>query len=117
MKVREYILTEDFYSFLRDIERIIRKGDLQECAEMVEHALADTQSGSGEIDKAYIGSLRERKRNSKISDINRMLKEMTLDQIDNVHKYTSDEYDEPNHEAEALDAIIQISRKRKSDRQ
>ena len=114
--MREYILTEEYYSFLREIERIIQKGDLQECAEMVETALADTHSSGGEIDKAYLGSLRERKRNTKISDINRMLREMSLDQIENVHKYTSDEYDEPNHEAEALNAIIQISRKRQSDR-
>ncbi len=114
--MREYILTEEYYSFLREIERIIRKGDLQECAEMVENALADTHSSAGEIDKAYLGSLRERKRTTKISDINRMLSEMSLDQIENVHKYTLDEYDEPNHEAEALNAIIQISRKRQSDR-
>ena len=43
--------------------------------------------------------------------IMRMLGEMSVTQIENVHKYTSDEYDEPNHEAEALDVIMDLSRR------
>ena len=52
-----------------------------------------------------------------MADINRMLTEMSLEQIDNVHKYASDEYDEPNHEAEALEAIMELSRKNKPEKQ
>ena len=63
------------------------------------------------IDRAYIGSLKEKKRTTQINDICRMLLGMTPQQVENVHKYTSDEYIEPNHEAEALEAILQISRK------
>ena len=33
------------------------------------------------------------------------------EQLKNVHEYTEDELKEPNHEAVALDAVIQISKK------
>ena len=36
---------------------------------------------------------------------------MTDEQLGNVHEYTSDEFEEPNHEAEALNAVIRLSRK------
>ena len=48
---------------------------------------------------------------NRISEINDMLLKMTNTQIENVHRYTVDEYDEPNHEAEALNAIMSLSRK------
>lgn len=47
----------------------------------------------------------------KITSIQNMLGEMSDEQVDNVHVYTVDEYKEANHEAVALDAIIQLSRK------
>lgn len=37
--------------------------------------------------------------------------QMTDEQLGNVHEYTSDEFEEPNHEAEALNAVIRLSRK------
>ena len=38
-------------------------------------------------------------------------RQMTDEQLGNVHEYTSDEFEEPNHEAEALNAVIRLSRK------
>ena len=54
---------------------------------------------------------------TQIEDIRRMLDEMTAQQVQNVYKYTSDEYIEPNHEAVALEAIMQISKKRKAEKE
>lgn len=34
--------------------------------------------------------------------------QMTDEQLGNVHEYTSDEFEEPNHEAEALNAVIRL---------
>ena len=50
-------------------------------------------------------------RQKKIIQIEEMLNEMSDEQINNVHVYTTDEYKEPNHEAVALDAIVKLSRK------
>ena len=50
-------------------------------------------------------------RMDKIADIQIMLGDMSDEQVENVHVYTADEYKEPNHEAAALEAVIQISRK------
>lgn len=50
-------------------------------------------------------------RKNQIKDIQTMLNEMSDEQVNNVHVYTADEYREPNHEAVALEAIIQLSRK------
>ena len=41
-----------------------------------------------------------------------MLEQMTSEQIDNVHCYTVNEFDEPNHEAKALEAIVRLSREK-----
>ena len=56
-------------------------------------------------------------RKDKITDIHEMLDEMSDEQEENVHVYTADEYREPNHEAVALEAIIQLSRKYKKEEQ
>ncbi len=56
-------------------------------------------------------------RKDKITDIHEMLDEMSDEQVENVHVYTADEYREPNHEAVALEAIIQLSRKYKKEEQ
>lgn len=52
-------------------------------------------------------------RETKIADIGDMLQDMSDEQIDNVHVYTVDEYQEPNHETIALQAVIDLSRKYK----
>lgn len=111
---REYIQTDQFTSLLKDIIQKLSEGEVSECEDMLRQILDDTGSQSSYIDRTYIGNLKEKKRSTKIEDINRMLQGMSLVQIENVRKYTSDEYDEPNHEAEALEAIIQLSRKGKN---
>ena len=50
-------------------------------------------------------------RNTKIGEIASMVCLMNDEQLKNVHEYTEDELKEPNHEAIALDAVIQISKK------
>ncbi len=50
-------------------------------------------------------------RNTKIGEIASMVCQMNEEQLKNVHEYTEDELKEPNHEAVALDAVIQISKK------
>ena len=67
------------------------------------------------IDQAYRTSVKAKRRMTKIEDITSMLGKMSDEQLENVHKYTVDEYNEPNHEAEALEAIIQMSRKAESE--
>lgn len=54
---------------------------------------------------------KEKCRQCKIADIDVMLNDMTEEQINNVHVYTADELQEPNHEAIALQAVIDLSRK------
>ena len=55
-------------------------------------------------------------RNATIGEIACLLAGMNDDQLQNMHTYAVDEYREPNHEAEALEAVVQLSRKyRKRD--
>ena len=113
---KDYISTEQFTLLLTEIHQKLEMGEVAECHEILRQILSDTQSWDSYIDRTYIKNLKEKKRISKIEDINRMMVEMSLEQINNVHKYTSDEYDEPNHEAEALEAIIELSRKNKLEK-
>ena len=113
---RENIQTDQdqFTSLLKDVIHKLSEGEVSEGEDMLRQILGDTGSQSSYIDRTYIGNLKEKKRSTKIEDINRMLQGMSLEQIENVRKYTSDEYDEPNHEAEALEAVIQLSRRGKT---
>ena len=117
---KEYITAESLEVLLSDIRQNMESGNLEECTHLliksVDSLEQPQQAEKGkEIDRAYIGNLREKKRTFQIKDVWRMLKEMTPQQVENVHKYVSDEYIEPNHEAEALEAILQISRKHKAE--
>ena len=58
-----------------------------------------------------MASLTKQERTAKIGEIVEKVTQMTDEQIGNVHEYTADEFEEPNHEAEALNAVIQLSRK------
>ena len=58
-----------------------------------------------------MSSLTKQERTAKIGEIVEKVTQMTDEQLGNVHEYTSDEFEEPNHEAEALDAVIRLSRK------
>ena len=109
---KEYISAEQFTSVLTDIHQKIEMGEISECNMMLKRILDEARSNKSRIDRDYIDNIREKRRNSRIEDIRRMLEEMTLEQIENVHKYTSDERDEPNHEAEALNAVIDLSRRK-----
>ena len=58
-----------------------------------------------------MSSLTKQERTAKIEEIVDKVTQMTDEQLGNVHEYTSDEFEEPNHEAEALNAVIRLSRK------
>ena len=53
----------------------------------------------------------KQERQEKIGDIVEKVTQMSDEQLGNVHEYTSDEFEEPNHAAVALNAIIELSRK------
>ena len=117
LKMKDYIKAEQFSALLADIHRKLDQGEITECKEMLGQMLEDTKGQEAYIDRTYIGNLKRKKRCSRIEDINRMLEKMSFEQIDNVHKYTSDEYVEPNHEAEALEVIMSLSRKGRTEKQ
>ena len=58
-----------------------------------------------------MASLTKQERTAKIGEIVEKVTQMTDEQLGNVHEYTADEFEEPTHEAEALNAVIQLSRK------
>ena len=58
-----------------------------------------------------MGVLTKQERKAKIGDIVEKVTQMSDEQLGNVHEYTSDEFNEPNHEEVALNAVIQLSRK------
>ena len=58
-----------------------------------------------------MGVLTNQERKAKIGDIVEKVTQMSDEQLGNVHEYTSDEFKEHNHEAVALNAVIQLSRK------
>ena len=58
-----------------------------------------------------MSSLTKQERTAKIEEIVEKVTQMTDEQLGNIHEYTSDEFEEPNHEAEALNAVIRLSRK------
>ena len=58
-----------------------------------------------------MGVLTKQERKAKIGDIVEKVTQMSDEQLGNAHEYTSDEFNEPNHEAVALNAVIQLSRK------
>lgn len=55
--------------------------------------------------------LTKQERTAKIGDIVEKVAQMTDEQLGNVHEYTADEFKEPNHEAVALNAVIELSKK------
>lgn len=61
--------------------------------------------------EGIMAELTTQERKAKIGDIVEKVTKMTDEQLGNVHTYTSDEFEEPNHEAVALDAVIQLSKK------
>lgn len=109
--MREYITDEEFTTLLEDIVYKLQNGEIEECSKLLQQVIKDTEEQERYIDRTYINEVKVRKRLSKIADITTMLEKMTNEQIDNVHSYTVNEFDEPNHEAEALEAILKLSKK------
>lgn len=109
--MEEYITDKELVTLLEDIEDKLQNNKVQECKNMLEQIMQDSTQQKKYIDRTYIGTVKARKRVNRISEINEMMLKMSNEQIDNVHRYTIDEYDEPNHEAEALKAIVSLSRK------
>lgn len=109
--MNEYITNSEFEILLEDIQDKLDHQKIDECSAMLRQIIDDGKKQDRYIDRTYIGEVKARKRMNRISEINEMLSKMSNTQIENVHRYAVDEYDEPNHEAEALKAIISLSRK------
>ena len=56
-------------------------------------------------------------RNAAIVEITELLFDMNGQQLQNMKTYAVDEAMEPNHEAVALDAVVQLSRKYKKQQE
>ncbi len=112
--IRDYISEEELTVLLQDIQQKISKGEYEACSDMVGEIITERSANRKSFDKTYITNLKLRKRDSKMAAINEKLEQMTLEQIDNVYKYVMDEFDEPNHEAEALEAVIALSHRKQS---
>lgn len=109
--MNEYITENDLLTLLEDIDDKLQNNKVEECQIMLEQIMQDSKQQEKYIDRTYIGNVKARKRVNRIAEINEMLIKMSNEQIDNVHHYATDEYDEPNHEAEALKAIVNLSRR------
>lgn len=109
--MEEYIKDSDFKVLLEDIIYKLSNNQLGECQSMLQQMVDDSQSKEKYIDRTYLGNVREKKKLTCIDEVTSLLKKMSMEQIENVHKYAKDELDEPNHEAEALNAIIQLRKK------
>lgn len=106
----EYITDIEFETLLEDIQEKLKSNKVEECDAMLKKIIEDGKNNTKYIDRTYIGEVKARKRMNRIAQINEMLSKMNNTQIENVHRYTADEYDEPDHEAEALKAIVSLSR-------
>ena len=109
--MEEYITEKELAALLEDIDDKLQNNRVQVCKSMLEQIMEDRREHGKYIDRTYIGAVKARKKVNRIADINEILSKMSNEQIENVHRYTVDEYDEPNHEAEALEAIMSLSRK------
>lgn len=105
-----YIKDTEFQTLMEEILEKLRNHQVSECKQLLEQIMKDAEESEKYIDRTYIGQIKNKKRLTKISEITTMLEQMTSEQIDNVHCYTVNEFDEPNHEAEALEAIVRLSK-------
>lgn len=108
--MEEYITEAEFQTFMEEILEKLKNHQITECTQLLEQVMKDAEENEKYIDHTYIGQVKSKKRLTKISEITTMLEKMTSEQIDNVHCYTVNEFDEPNHEAEALEAIVRLSK-------
>ena len=110
--MEEYITEVEFQTLMEEILEMLKNQQITECTQLLEQVMKDAEENEKYIDHTYIGQVKSRKRLTKISEITTMLEQMTSEQIDNVHCYTVNEFDEPNHEAKALEAIVRLSREK-----
>ena len=110
--MKEHISEAEMISLLEDIRDKLQHEKKEECCKLIEQIVNQTEAEKS-IDRAYVNEVITRKRKNRIDEIDQVLKKMSDEQIHNVHQYTMAEYDEPNHEAEALQAVIKLSRKTK----
>ena len=108
--MEEYITDAEFQTLMEEILDKLKNNQITECQKLLEQIMKDAEENEKYIDRTYIGQVKIKKRLTKISEITTMLEKMTSEQIDNVHCYTVNEFDEPNHEAEALEAIVRLSK-------
>ena len=109
--MEKYITDDEFQTVLEDIAYKLEGGDVESIRSMLKTMIEDAEKEEHFIDRTYIGEVKAKKKKSRIADITGMLEKMSDKQVENVHRYTMDELDEPNHEAEALEAIMKLSRR------
>lgn len=110
---KEYITDKELQILIEDLMCKLKNGDIAQAQTDLAQLLVDAQSETKYIDRTYISKVKDQRRLTKIAEITTMLNDMDNDQIDNVHVYVVNEYDEPNHEAVALDAIIKLSKEQR----
>ena len=113
MAEKEYITDSELRVLVEDLMSKLEKGDIAQVKSDLSQVLSDSQSEERYIDRTYLSRVKDQRRLTKIAEITSMLNEMNNEQIDNVHVYVVNEYDEPNHEAVALDAIIKLSKEQR----
>jgi len=108
--MEEYITDAEFQTLMEEILEKLKNQQIAECKQLLEKIMKDAEENEKYIDRTYLGQVKSKKRLTKISEITSALEQMTSEQVDNVHCYTMNEFDEPNHEAEALEAIVRLSK-------
>ena len=88
--MNEYITDKDLLTLLEDINDKLQNDKVKECQSMLEQIMQDSRHQKKYIDRTYISTIKARKKVNRIAEINEMLIKMSNEQIDNVHRYTSD---------------------------
>ena len=110
---KEYITDSELRILVKDLMCKIENGDIDQVKSDLNQVLSNSKSENKYIDRTYISKVKDQRRLTKIAEITAMLQDMNNEQIDNVHVYVVNEYNEPNHEAVALDAIIKLSKEQR----
>ena len=111
---KEYITDNELRILVEDLMNKIENGDIDQVKSDLTQVISDSQVEDRYIDRTYISKVKDQRRLTKIAEITAMLNDMSNEQVDNVHVYVVNEYDEPNHEAVALDAIIKLSKEQRT---
>ena len=106
----DYISNQEFQIFLEDLLIRIKDDRDSQVLLYLTQLLEDSRSGDQYIDRTYISRRKDRRRKTLITEITTLLEGMDDVQLENIRVYTADEHAEPNHEAAALNAIIQLSK-------